>query len=214
MTRLRLLESNVCPPDKFRFTFREDGYTVRCFAKYSWLAKIRKHAVDNGYVIPTREEAEDQLCRLLPPGWCEYEDGSPPNFYVNSRITIADVMNGTAVLGAFIAAGLPLVPKEEAEARGKTCAACYANIQIPGCSPCVGLANLVTEIAGSTALEADAFIENKSCVYCKCASRANCWVPVEISERGVSDEVLEQMPEHCWKKRAISEARRVSVDSE
>jgi hypothetical protein len=104
---------------------------------------------------------------------------------------------------------MPLVSREVAESRGKNCAGCYANIRIQGCGPCQGLANYIAEVAGNTPTEADPFLEGKSCAYCHCASRANIWVPVEISQKGVSDEVLSQMPDggRCWKRTEIEAIR-------
>lgn len=214
MSTLRLLQKTTCCPDKWRYTVRETGRTLRNFAWDGLLYDIRKYVTDNGFAVPTEAEVEDQLCKLLPPGWCQYEDGTPPYFFVNARVTLDDIINGTKVLGTFLLEGMPLVSRETAEANGKICAGCYANIQIPGCAPCVGLANIVSDVAGSEPLAADPFLENKSCVYCKCASRANVWVPVEISQRGVSEETLTHMPEWCWKKLKIEELKHGQAKTE
>lgn len=206
MSKLRLLQTVETPPDKFRFTF-PDGHTIRNFSYAGWLQGIKDYAGWNDYPVPSVEDIESQLCKLLPAGWCAYADGAPPDFYLNNRIGINDVVNGTKVFGSFVAHGMPLVSKAVAEERGKICAGCYANVNIPGCAPCVGLANLVAEVAGSTETSADPLLENKACLYCKCASKANIWVPIEISEAGVSDEVVENMPDYCWKKLSIQQLR-------
>jgi hypothetical protein len=210
MSKLRLLQKVECAPDKWRFTFA-DGRTLKCFSWEGLMSQVRDYAKWNEYAVPTEAEVEDQLCRLLPAGWCEFEDGAPPNFYLENRISIYDVVNGTKVLGSFVANGMPLVERSVAEERGKICAGCYANVSIPGCAPCVGMANLVAEVAGTTPLSADPLLEGKSCLYCKCASRANVWVPVEISERGVSDEVAANMPDFCWKKAAVQKLRTAAT---
>jgi hypothetical protein len=206
MSKLRLLDKVTCCPDAWRYTF-SDGRKLRNFSWDGLLGQVKDYAKWNEYPVPTEADVEDQLCRLLPPGWCEFEDGAPPNFFLENRIGIHDVVNGTNVLGSWMKEGMPLVEQSVAEERGKICAGCYANVTIPGCAPCVGMANLVAAVAGSTPISADPFLENKSCLYCKCASRANVWVPVEVSERGVSDEVAANMPDFCWKKQAVQQLR-------
>lgn len=211
-SRLRLLESNVCPPDKFRYRFEEDGHWIRSFSKDAWLAAIRKHAVDNGYEIPTQEEVEDQLCRSLNGEWCQYADGAPVKEGINARFTINDIVNGTRVFISFAAAGAPLVSQEEAEARALVCSRCFLNTDVPGCGTCHQLANLVTEACGARKTESDALL--KACSWCKCSAQANVWMPTTISGVGVTDHMLDLAPSWCWKANSIREARRVSVDSE
>lgn len=207
MSKLRLIQHTECCPDSWRFTFRETGRTIRNFSWSGLVDNCKKYARDNDFAVPSAEEIEDQLCKLLPPGWCVYETGELPQWFLDARITLDDIINGTKVLGSFILEGMPLVDKETAASNGKICAGCYANVPAPGCGPCVGLANLVASVAGSTPLESDPQLEGRACLYCKCASRANIWVPVEISQRGVSDETLERMPDFCWKKNHITELR-------
>lgn len=205
--RLHLIVKECAPPDDFRYTFPEDGHRVKSSHYHGWLRLIKKHYQQNEYPLPAdwAELAEDQLCRLLPPGCCQYSDGSDPEFHMRMRFDINDVINGTKVLGGWKLAGMPLVPKEEAEARGAICAACYANVQVPGCGPCVGFANLVADVAGAVPLESDLQLEGRSCGYCHCSSRANVWVPLEISRHGVTQDALDAMPQHCWKKKGIAE---------
>lgn len=207
-SRLRLLQHTECPPDEFRYRFT-DGYTVKCFNYDGWLARIAAHRRNNGYVKLDDwiAEAEDQLCRILPAGWCEQETGAPPEFYLDARMTLDDVLNGTKVLASFVGQGMPLVSRDVAEARGKTCAGCYAAVSIPGCSPCVGLASLVADIAGAEPLTSDPFLENKSCAVCKCSARAQIWLPIELLAKGVPDEMLPKFPEWCWKKKGVEQLR-------
>lgn len=206
---LKLISRRETPPDKYRYKFKEDGHTVSSFSYDGWLTQIENHRRFNGYEAPTDwvAEAEDQLCRLLPAGWCVQDTGAPPDFYLETRVTMEDVLNGTKVLASFTMQGMPLVDREVAEERGKTCAGCYAAIPIPGCSPCVGLASLIADIAGADPLTSDPHLELKSCAVCKCSARAQVWLPAELLSKGVPDEMLPKFPAFCWKRREIEQIR-------
>lgn len=213
MNRLQLIAPNgECPPDQFRYKFREDGVIVKCFDYGGWLQRIRDHRQFNGYPEPPdwKQEAEDQLCRLLPPGWCRQETGELPAWYLNSRLGIEDVLRGTRVLASFIANGAPIVPKEEAARRSTICARCPFAASVEGCGVCAGLSNVIVEVVGAQTLPSDSVLENKSCLICKCSARAQAWVPVEFLERGVTDEMMRQFPDWCWKKEAVEQFRQTN----
>lgn len=204
---LRVKVNGRSPPGQWRYTFPQDGTLIMGRSYEAWKTDIEKHYHRNGYPMPEDwvQQAEDQFCRLMPAGVCVYPDGSLPEVYVHSRVTLEDIVNGTKVLGAWAASGFALVSQEEADRRANICAACYANINVPGCTSCSNIMGMVSEAVGAQKLQADAQLYGKSCAYCHCASAANVWVPVEVSRHGVSDEMLNAMPEHCWKKAAIKE---------
>lgn len=213
MSKLRLLQHTECCPDKWRFTVPQSGHTVRCFSWDGLLTQIKDYCRDNGFPVPTVEDVEHQLCQILPPGWCAYEDGSAPAWYLDARISLDDVINGTKALGALMAAAIaaafggekPTVSQELAESRASTCARCYMNVNIPGCLPCVGFANIVAEVASGITTPADPFL--KACLVCKCANEAQTRVKAEILSNGVPDEMLPKFPEFCWKKIEIEKLR-------
>lgn len=216
MTLLKLLPSNATPPDKFRYTFREDGFTVLAMDRDSWLRMIKQHYKDNEYPMPENwiELAEDQLCKLLPPGHCTYEDGSPQKQFVDARIGFHDVVNGTRVLVEFAKQGAPLVDQATAEDRAATCAACFYNIQSSGCGSCLGLLNIVEEVAAGRKTKADAQLAVKSCAICKCISRAHIWLPIDVLEKGIPNDMLSMFPEFCWKGQGIKEMRGIDRNHE
>lgn len=201
MNRLELTQRNQCPPDQFRYRFREDGRLIKCFSHEGWLQRIREHREYNSYPEPDdwKEQAEDQLCRLLPPGWCRQITGELPEWYLNSRLGIEDVLRGTRVLASFVLNGAPIVSREVAAKRGSICATCPFAAAVEGCGICAGLSNVVAEVAGGESLPSDSVLENKSCLVCKCSARAQAWLPIEYLEKGVTDEMLKQFPEWCWK---------------
>ena len=207
MTRLRLLPRPEAVPDQFRYRFQQDGHLVKSLSKEGWLEEIKRHYTRNGYPMPDdwREVAEDQLCRLLPPGWCEFPDGAPLPEGIDARITIDDVVRGTQVFVEFVRQGAPLVDKATAEERGATCAACYMKAGIPGCGACVGVANLVAEASGAQTTKADIQLEGTSCLVCKCSSKAQIWMTPAVLRKGVTATMMRQFPEFCWKRKLFAE---------
>jgi hypothetical protein len=213
---LRLIPTNVQPPDGYRFKVPNDGFEITANNYGGWLEKIKKHYADNGYELPEDwiAQAEEQLCKLMPPGWCRYEDGTSPTAFINRRFSFDDAINGTKVLIEFVKQGAPLVSQEEAEARGKTCAACYAALPIPGCASCRAFANYVAEVAGARKTKSDTILDSKACGVCGCSAIANLWIPVEVSQKGVTEEMMQLWPEFCWKGQQLRALRaKQDVDS-
>lgn len=204
MSKLRLKEIGriETPPDKLRYKFPQDGHTIMEMDVDSWFRRIEQHYKDNGYPIPEdwKEIAEDQLCQSLPPGWCEYENGGDPQAFIDARMTMDDVINGTNVLIEFVSQGAPLVDQKLADSRARTCAACYANISAGGCAACKGLAYLVDAVAGTSKTVADDQLQGKSCGVCKCLSRAHVWLPIDVLSKGITPTMNLLWPDHCWKK--------------
>lgn len=206
--RLKLLPRPECVPDKFRYTFPQDGHTVHSFSRDGWYAEIAAHYRRNQYEMPDdwKAIADDQLCRLLPPGWCEYPNGEPLPPSINARIGMDDVIRGTMVFVEFVRQGAPLVDQATAEARGATCAACFMKATIPGCGACQGVANIVAEASGAKSTKADAQLEGTSCLVCKCSSKAQIWMTKEVLRPGVTEIMMHQFPSFCWKRQMFAEA--------
>lgn len=200
---LKLLQHTECPPDDFRYKHRQDGWKDKCFSWSGLVDRVREHCRLNDFPPVPVADIEDQLCKLLPPGWCVQADGTQPEWYLNSRLTVNDVLRGTAVLSSFVFQGMPLVEKSVAAERGAICATCPFAANAAGCGPCVGLSNAIAEIAGKDTLPSDEMLGNKSCLICKCAARAQIWLPAEILAKGVTDEMMQQFPDWCWKRREI-----------
>lgn len=208
MSRLRLLPTGMTVPDKFRFICPIDGHLIEGHMDtFNWFKAIRKHYADNGYPIPDDIEsiAEDQLCQMLGGEWCRYEDGTKPERFLSRRVNLENILAGTRVFVEFVKQGRPLVSQEEANRRALICSRCYALDTVSGCGSCTGLTQVVSLVLGAKATAYDNALEGKSCLACKCAAKANVWVPVEVSKVGVTPEAAELFKSipHCWKAQEL-----------
>jgi hypothetical protein len=191
------------PPDRLRYK-APDGHTIEATDRFVWYSKIKKHYADNGIPLPENIEAlaQDQLCRILPPGWCRHEDGT--GFAgINVRLELGDLFRGMEILTTVATSSEPLVSQEVAEERAAKCAACPANVPVAGCLPCMGMPNLIVKIKGAHTTKADPFL--KTCACCKCLLTAKVWVKPEILAKADDPTIRAQMrgmPD-CWAVQEI-----------
>ena len=186
-----LKNTRSAPPDFFRWTCPHDGYEVAEVDSTTWEEHARKHMKANGHPIPDdfRAQLEDQLCQSLPPQFCKFHDGK----WVNTRLTWADVKNGTiAILKSFVDG---FVPQEEAERRAKICVSCPFNVHVGGCTACKASKFVVGELAKKTT-PYDARLRN--CAICRCHLPAKVHVQKEILDSVTDDAVKQAYPSHCW----------------
>lgn len=200
MMRLSCTEREV-PPDGHFFVF-PDGTRIQEFFRPDWYNRIFAHYTQNNLPIPAdwKEQAEDQLCKRLPPGWCKHVSGDYDGEPINTRIGVADLLRGMTVLAQIAADPDPFVTQEEAEERGKACAGCFANENVPGCLPCIGFSNMIGNLIGQHETKSDPFL--KSCLVCKCANRAQIWVKDRLLAKGITPQMhgqFKSVGEHCWK---------------
>jgi hypothetical protein len=144
---------------------------------------------------------QDQLCQVLPPGWCEYDDESRPR--VDTRLSWGDVESGSKTFIDWAAQGRPLVDQSEAERRGKICANCYLNVRATGCGQ--SCRELIRRLVGLF-LDRKTSVDDKlnSCSACKCMMRVKVHFPIDLIEAH-SDAAIQQLfPEFCWLKRGGS----------
>ncbi len=191
-----------CPPDLYQYRFPEDRFLVTAYDYDSWIAQIKKHAVDNEYPIPSNEECENQLCRRLSGEWCI---GGGPHSFVNTRFTLNDFIRGTKVLASFALSG-NVVSKEVSESRALICSRCPINVRVPGCASCSQMANVVGDVKGAQTTKYDNLLE--ACGICHCSNQAAVWIPAEYLAKGVTPEMMQTYKEidevdGCWKYREL-----------
>lgn len=200
---LRLRPSNTTPPDKYEYKFPQDQYVSRAYDYGAWLDDIRKHATDNGYPVPSVEEVENQLCRRLSGEWCT---GGSTNSFIKTRFTLDAAIRGTKVLSSFMVKG-EIVSKEISEQRALICSRCVANVSVPGCSSCKGMANIIADAKGKETTKYDHLL--KMCGVCLCSNEVQAWVPVKFLAKGVTPEMMETYREidecdGCWKYKSLA----------
>lgn len=191
---------NLSPPE--RYTHRlPNGVEVKADDRAEWLREIKKKYDDNNIPLAEGWEAdvEDKLCRVLPPGWCKYDDGGKPQTYLNVRFALGDLARGTQILVDIMSHPDPLVDEEEANRRAKICSSCQANVNVSGCMGCVPIADLVSKVRGAKQTKADSVLRH--CAVCRCALRAMVWVKEELLEPTITAEQREQysLLPWCWK---------------
>lgn len=204
---LRIQDKVTAPPGKWRYTCPRTGHRIESFSHSAWLDQIKAFYKANDFPLSDDwiAEAEHQLCLLLPPGHCLYDDGSAPKHYVNARIGINEAINGTKAIGSFILNGANKVPQELAESRAKTCASCFFSVPTQGCGSCYGLASLVTSLAGNLETKSDPQLQGRVCSVCSCLNALQVHIPITDLKKGVTQEhmeILESAP-HCWKRQEI-----------
>jgi hypothetical protein len=191
MPTLALTNYRVCPPDGFRYVFPEDGYVSHAWTHDAWIADGAAHCQANNYDIPDlAERMEEQLCKTLPPGWCNYDD--PNRARPSTVMHWDDVLRGTKQMATWVAGGMQYASQEESERRALICSRCYLNVYVSGCAACHALVETVVK---DVKTKSDAHL--KACAVCKCLLRAKVHFPMEVLDKE-NARVQELYPEHCW----------------
>lgn len=194
MTPQSLIKPSVCPPDGFRYVFPSTGYVVHDWTYDAWLEKGRAHVAANK--LPHQESLEqdmnDQLCKTLPPGWCNFDDPARPR--VSTSLTWDDVQRGVEVFTGWIKSGMETVSQKEAERRADICSRCYLNVNVQGCSACH---QAVKVLALRYKTKHDASL--KTCAACRCFLRAKVHFPLSILDKN-NPGAQALYPEFCWLK--------------
>lgn len=202
MSLLRLINlMGPCPPDGYRYVFPQTGHAVTGWNYNDWLQAANNHLHANNMPIPEDLDAQmqDQLCRTLPPGWCNYDDPKRPR--PSTSLTWNDVLIGVVTFTRWIAAGCKYVTQEEADRRALICSRCYLNVNVQGCSGCH---KAVQEIVRNKKSKHDASL--RSCAVCKCFLRAK--VHFLISTLDTDNPGAQVMyPEFCWLKKGSENYR-------
>lgn len=194
MTPLSLINPLVCPPDGFRYVFSEDGYLVHAWTFTDWIQLATNHLLANDVPVPPdlAGQMQTQLCRTLPPGWCNFDDPLRPR--VSTSLDWSAVQQGLATFTRWFLSK-KTVPPQEAERRALVCSRCYLNVQIQGCAGCQ---RVVEEVVKGHATKYDFAL--RGCAVCKCVLKAKVHVPQEILDRE-NTKLQDLYPDFCWLKK-------------
>ena len=195
MPRLSFIKTNVVPPDGFRYRFPQTGYVVHAWDYDTWVQNARNHCRANNMKEPPDLAAlmEEQLCLLLPPGWCNYDDDRRPR--PNLTMDWNDIKSGLATFTRWIKDGANYVPQAEAERRALICSRCYLNLPVAGCAACQAA---VDKIVRNKMTKHDSYL--RACGVCKCLLRAKVHFP--LSNLDKNDPGAQALyPDFCWLKK-------------
>ena len=192
MSRLCLTDRRVCPPEPyFRYVFPEDGYAAVGTTYDAWILEAGMHAQANGLQAPDPFAMEEQLCKTLPSGWCNYDDPSRPR--VLASLGWEDVVGALNTFKEWLHSGRLRVDRSEADRRALICSRCYFNVHVSGCAGCQ---RLISEVVGQLRTSSDHAL--KSCAVCKCVLKAMVHLRVEDLRKTASQKDLYLQVGHCW----------------
>lgn len=196
---LRLLDPTSVPPGGFRYLCPETQTRITAASFAELLAAAETHRKGNNLPVSQdfKTEVEEQLCSIMPPGTCRHGAGvvmSGPR-----RLTFADVVSATKTLGSWLLKGTPKVEQAEAERRAGICLSCPMNQNFDGCTSCAEkeLREAMVSFMGDSRTPYDARLH--TCFACGCTLKAAIWFPLEILRKGMTPEITEALPAHCWK---------------
>ncbi len=195
----RFLNLAVTPPGGFAFKCPETGVTFRQLVFSTLVEKVRLFRIANGIPLPPgwQDILEDQICEQYPPNIWKYEDSAPATTPRTTRI--GDVLSFLRFAGNWLKSGAELVPLEEAERRAAICVSCPFNTEIAGCTACSQLVEKVSSLLGGRSTKYEGSLHG--CAICGCSLKAMPWYPLEALQKGMTDEMNAEAPEHCWKKK-------------
>lgn len=194
-----------CPPGGFRHRCRH--CTCPLITALVWedfLIKIRRHEEVNSHPISTISEIETQLCELLPPGHCKYEDGSTPDSHgcnVDGEQMLAGARSLLGMAGQWVAGWFTgksvWVDQAEANRRANICARCPRNVSVGSCPTChvVSTAkDILNGIKGEKTTDVDNFCDQ--CCGCGCDIKTIVWIRKDILTPHMD---ASRHHENCWK---------------
>jgi hypothetical protein len=187
------------PSGGWAYTQESTGTTIKARTWNELLRRIRSYRIANG--IPLGPDFEEtiggEICRQQSWGEPSCQDEEPPTVEKRQLGTM-DVVNFLKVVKHWLFNNPTLVDAAEADRRAAICAACPYNVDAVGCFGCTNVAGMLFDVIKERSTPHDGALKN--CQVCGCVNRAQVWVPKETLDQGVSPEMREEFPAHCWKK--------------
>jgi hypothetical protein len=203
----KIINKDSCPPGRFRYTVPETGYRIDMeLSLDGLLERVQRHYQDNNIPLPDdwRDRVEDQLCRQLPSGWCQYSDGTPGKGFV-PNLSAEKILKGIKSLYGMISNAVKgeevFVSQDEANKRAEICSRCFYNMNANFCAGC-GIGQTITKavgmVKGKRTTPSD--YELKSCGICGCRNDAIVHVNKKLLLSSENLETTEARPSWCWVK--------------
>ena len=207
MIKQRLIIKDQVVPGRFRFTVPETGYRIDGeLSMIGLLARVKRHYEDNNIALSKdwEESVEDQICRQLPEGWCEYTDGKPASG-AKSLLSAESIIKGITSLATMakeaVSGGDVFVDRAEANRRAEICSRCYQNMTTnfcAGCSAMEQITSMVAKVRGRRTTNLDSRLY--TCGVCGCRNEAIVHVNKKILLSGEKTETTNSRPDWCWLK--------------
>lgn len=196
---LRLLRRDVVPKDGWIYVHESTGMTIKAKSWNELVKRVRTYRLANGISLgPNFEETVGEtVCKQQGWGAPVCMEQAPPTVEKRQLGTM-DVVNFLKVVKHWLFHNPTLVEAEEADRRAAICATCPYNVEATGCFGCTNIAGLMFDVIKERATSHDGQLKN--CQVCGCVNRAQVWVPRETLDQGVTPEMREEFPAHCWKK--------------
>jgi hypothetical protein len=203
---LRLRDKGRGIPGGFQYHQSETDTVIHGPHWWGLVDSVLAHRRANKLRVPVmfEDEIESQVAlrvHQVAPDLVFDEDAQIVHRYVPQprRWNWNDVLQFTATIGDSVLHGSPRVGPEIAAERAAVCAGCQYNVAIAGCAGCGtnAIASLIGRLAAGTTPSDGAL---KACEFCGCFNKAAVWFPVDLLQRHMTPEVMESLPDFCWKK--------------
>lgn len=196
---LRLLRRSVIPKGGWIYIHKPTGTTIKAKTWNELVSRVRGYRVANGIALGPNfeEQLGEDVCKQQGWGSPVCEEQEPPTVE-KRQLGVMDVVNFLKVVKHWLLNNPTLVEPEEADRRAAICASCPYNVDAIGCFGCTNIAGHMFDVIKERATPHDGQLKN--CQVCGCVNRAQVWVPKETLDQGVSPEMREEFPDHCWKK--------------
>jgi hypothetical protein len=206
MSFQKLKNISQVPPGRFSFTVPENGFKVEGQLSIEDLfRKVEAHYKDNAIPLPSdwKDRVEDQICRRLPAGWCNYSGEKYVGF--QPQLSAETILKGIKSLSAMALAAVKgeevWVDQNEANKRAEICSRCFYNMSSNFCGGCAtgqAIREMVSKVKGSRSTPSDANLQ--SCGVCGCKNEAIVHVNRNLLLTGEKSETTARRPDWCWVK--------------
>jgi len=201
----KLLQRPEVPPNRFNFTCPETGWKTEELSLSELFRKVEKHYKENNLSLPDnwKDIVENRICEGLPPGWCEFTDGSPSSGHL-CAVTGEMIIHGVQSLAKLVWESFKgkevFVPQEESEKRAEICSKCHLNVDTNVCMGCGAMAEMLdktSNIRKNRTTKWDHMLKN--CCICGCRNDTIVHIRNDILQTGESSDITSRYPSWCWK---------------
>lgn len=214
--RLAVVSKVKCPPGGWNYTDPETGARFHQLSYRELIRQVSAYMEANSIpkVDGWRLMLDDEICRQneIEDTHCGQPE-KPRPIAKDRKLGPADLLGFLKTVRQWSSKGFSFVDREEAERRAAICATCPHNIEVPGCSGCLGILSYVRETlhrrANHRGLEAkitELDDQLKNCEVCGCVLEVKVHLPMEVATY-VKPPGGRIYPSHCWMQSAEQQTK-------